>query len=211
MQLIQTVGGEAIRFITVRSAFGATVHGVSLRSIAEHFKFADGPRDASALDLGAGITFLNGLFRNEIVIDQLKLHDDGIVLQSKTDTVKCDQIIDELIELDCGLLFEGLRETAYFSALVTEMDIEFDERFKTLQPTMDALDAALASAGQLENGFEPFAIQLWANKNSRHQHFFRLEKRVNTPGAFYSTAPMRTADHLELLAKIEAILICPTS
>jgi hypothetical protein len=172
-----------------------------------HFGFMDGPTDISALDLSAGISFQNGLLGKQVVLDLLRIHHDGVVAQCKDGTESCDNAIEELIAMgiDCGLVFESARGTSYFSALVAYLDIDLETRFKPLQPVMDDLNAALRDAGLLTEDFEAFSLQLWANKTSR-PHFFKLEKRVGQPGAFYSTAPMQTQAHLDLLGKLEAIV-----
>lgn len=210
MKVVQVVGCEALRFLDVQSAFGQSVHALSLRKLIDTFKIGDGPKSIADVDLGAGIVLQNGLFNGQAVIDQLKIQKAGLLVQCKETTALSDAIIDATIEMgsEIGLKFSQEVGRAYFSALIVELDLEFSARFSILEPIMKTLNSSLREQFHgLVDEYEGFGVHLWANKNTDRPQYFRLEKKVHglADNHFFSTAPLSTEQHIEVLEQIESI------
>jgi hypothetical protein len=154
---------------------------------------------------------------NGVGINELSIYQDGLIVKSRANTRLIDEFIDDLMvwaQGELGLKETGIppREKHYESAIVIKMSVGK----KWAIPSSDKTNAFLTNA-QIEYGLKEFLFSFGGYSSlvdttaypGRKPVPFTLARRVNVPfdaDIYYSTAPLKTDDHLVLLENIEADL-----
>lgn len=145
------------------------------------------------------------------MIDDITIFNDGVRVQAKLSTDILDEIIDDIIEngSDLFIAFGEQRPVRnYFSALIFEIEVE--EQPNGLSILSNKLNTLVANYGSIREEFRPFAIHLWANQHAPSgPTLLKIERVVDLPDnpkAFFSSGPLRTEDHLEILREFEKIV-----
>jgi len=159
------------------------------------------------------LKFEMGVF-NEIGINEMQIYPDGIMITTRADTGFIEKFFEDLwswAERELGLRETGIppREQHYESAIIVKMDL--GNRWTV--PFMDEVNTYLANA-QTSYGLKEYKFSFGGYSSmvdstsytGRKPAFFTLARRVNVPfeaNIFYSTAPLKTEHHLDLLSGLE--------
>ena len=217
MKVTQHILGQSIRFLTPTSTMEGRLYGVKLyRAFEDRYGFLQGPRVLSDFDLKNGITFLNGLFDRRVVIDRVQIYGNGILAEGKTSTDECDAFLDDVINWsakEAGLEFVESDPNSmklYLSQLELEVPKSLERSFQKYAEIGEVVGGFLLSYKQPYQQMYPAGI-LFSSDNAEHNRVpIKFERRAETPfsqNLYFSSAPLRTADHLKVISMIENLLI----
>jgi len=216
MKINQISFGQAIRFMKVAPSTGQTIYGKRLASaFEEKYGFLEGPKVVADFDTGKGVTFLHGFFQGTTVIEKAVIYNDGMIVEAKADTDLCDQFIDDAVEwasenANIKFIQDNEHPRLYLSHLVVEDEIGITKLFSKLSTVGSELSRILESYGDVKRVIEPIGFAMQSDIAERAGPVpFKFERRSGvqfSANLYYSSAPVRTIDHLELLKKLESIL-----
>jgi hypothetical protein len=216
MKINQIAFGQAIRFMKIAPSTGQTIYGKKLASaFEEKYGFLEGPKLVSDFDTGKGVTFLHGFFENTTVIEKAVIYNDGMIVESKADTDLCDQFIDDAVKwasenanIHFGL--DDAHPRLYLSHVVVEDNIGIAKLFSRLSSVGVELSKILESYGDVNRDIELIGFAMQSDVTERAGPVpFKFERRAGVPfssNLYFSSAPVRTSDHVNLLHKLESIL-----
>ena len=187
---------------------------LAVKSLVDRYRFQQIP---SAQELSENaFLFKMGEFRG-VAIAELEIYPDGMIVTSRADSDLLDQFIEDLMgwaESDLGVVETGIppHEKHYESALVISMELDSSKSLP-----FEQLICKTLSEYQQSYGLRPFQFQFgaisWAIDPTKYTGRgavpFTLARRVNVPfdaGIYFSSAPLKTSDHLAVLQELEKVL-----
>jgi hypothetical protein len=182
--------------------------------LVKRYSFAGFPTKLDELD-STRVAFRLGSFEG-IGIDALEIYPDGVIVSAKAPTDVLDAFLNDLTQwMESALGLKRIETQAinrnYESSILVQSDVNILKHLDALKPVRDLVSKSLHAAVGLELEFESFGISLAAD-HSRIAGMkpipFRVERRAGIPfenNYFLSAAPLRTADHLKVLEKIERL------
>jgi hypothetical protein len=194
-------------------------HGIDilpiLAAIRDRYNFQTFPKTADEADETAatGIVFMNGSFavastRHTIV--KATLFGDGLVVDSALSTDFCEAFLADALTFlssQFGLTYnaEMVHTKIYLSELIVRTDKDLNRLFASLSTVRDQLNLLTG------HHFEPvgFGFNLDTKVSTARPAAFKFEREINKPFAqrrYYSSAPLRTSQHENLLGQMEALL-----
>ena len=181
--------------------------------LAERYSFLQSPQSSQELDLQKGIDLAVGKL-GDINIDKLSIFANGVVVDTRSSTDDCDRVIEDLlrfIQQAFGATVRSTREMT-LSQIVFESDLRLARLNAVLEPIASRVAAAISRDFRQEVSVEPISISINADLSQikLQPHAFTIERRVDTPfnaNLYFSAAPIRTAEHLELVSQMEAALL----
>lgn len=180
-------------------------------ALLARYQFQGVPSQAEML--GDTIIFKHGHFQ-DVGINELGLYNDGMVITSRANTDYLDVLLSDILEwadAELGIKETGIppREKHYESSVIVSMSIIANKVAPELEYTTRSLTNFQESYGLRSFGFDFGGISIAPDATAytgRKPVAFTLARRINVPfdsGIFYSTAPLRTQDHLALLNGLE--------
>ena len=162
------------------------------------------------------IEFRQGQF-NDVGIESFSIYNDGIVVTSKSPTDVLDAFLEDVsvwMESTLGLkrVETHAINRAYESGLMVRSEAKLLHTLDALAPIQEMIAKSVKDAMGLETKFEPFGMAFAVDQTlfpGMRPNPFRLERRVGlafNTNYYVSQAPMRTADHLNLLEKLEKMV-----
>jgi hypothetical protein len=191
----------------------------TIDKISERYKFKGPPTITTALEAqkkNEPIYFAAGEFMSKsgvsVVVD-LKVYNDGFLADCRSSTRDSEMFLADLFSwLPAGLGLPKtevpIRKTMY----VSELQVESKDLLTLINPKLATLRKSLAAlvpkgtATSYEVASLAFATD---PKDGTPLINFKFERLINTPFAehrYYSSAPVHTDEHLELLENLEEIL-----
>ncbi|MGQ0443940.1 MAG: hypothetical protein ACT4O2_02125 [Beijerinckiaceae bacterium] len=174
-----------------------------------HFQKIPGPDDGA----DGILKFDQGVYNN-VGINELAIFPDGLVVTTRAYTNVIDEFIDDLMawaKHELGIQETGIppRERHYESTLIVNMSV--GSRWNI--PYIDHINSSLKRY-QSEYGLRDFDFTFGGFSSivdstvyaGRKPIAFSVVRRINVPidaDIFYSTAPLKTEDHLALLSDLE--------
>ncbi len=195
-------------------------HGIDLFPILDAIKnrynfqvFPTKAEEANEYD-PKGIVFMNGSFaasgsaRHTIV--KATIYGDGIVVDSALSTDFSEAFLADALDFlstQFGLTYQAemVHTKFYVSELIVRTERELDRLFAPLAVITDKLRLVTGQE------FKPsgFAFGLDPSAANARPVAFKLEREVGKPfsqSRYYTSAPVRTSQHEELLREVEARL-----
>ncbi len=186
-----------------------------MTAIAERCEFRKFPQDFGKNKETAGAVFEIGKW-NDQPIDKLTIFNDGIVLETSSDTDDTDATLQQLLmwaKKEIGISYEPemIRRKLFTSSLVVYSDLQLD----SLHPILKELAAFISPDvnEQFNHQFVYRTAGITIGVNTLASKFapavFSIERRIDVPDSenrYFSTAPLRTSKHLSLLEKLEKAL-----
>jgi hypothetical protein len=185
-----------------------------VNGLLQRYGFISGPKDLTEVAT-AGAKFLHGHFPvngEDVVVRELGFYSDGMIVDCHNTTF-ADAILDDFFKW-AGETFK-LRERqtpaqrTYTSVIVFDFDKAIEPILGKLLGITGMLSESLRAAygWEYEYGLQRLAYQVdpTAVKLLRNTLFF-IERRLNvafSENRYYSGAPLRTEQHMALLAAIE--------
>jgi hypothetical protein len=197
---------------------GLNLHTL-IRPIVEKYKFVIIPTKSEELDLSKGVKFEGGSFQKDLkeeISVNFTVFNDGIVTDTRSSTEHSDAFLEQFFNWmteDFGLtpFKEVLRSKVYLS----ELWVKTDKSLNYLNPKLEKFAKRLTSliVGHEHHPikFETSGIYFWTNPTITNPPGpFRFERAGDFPfdeNRYYSTAPLQTDIHLEMLDELESILM----
>jgi hypothetical protein len=209
MKTLNLKNSQAIRFMTILPTTGQTLYGINLvRAFEARYGFFESPKTVEEFDLKKGVTFRHGIFAGRSVIDKAMVYYNGMLAAGTISTTECYDFISDVIEWaskEAGITIETTENSSvlYTSTLEVEAEINFEKYFGSNSTIGQMLSDKLATYGAPAPRFEVSGLIF----QSSVQTPFRIERLVGAPAssnAYFSTAPLATLDHIEVLTAIEA-------
>ena len=186
-----------------------------MTAIAERCEFRKFPQEFGKKQEPAGAVFEIGKW-NDQPINKLTIFNDGVVLDTSSDTDDTDATLQQLLmwaKKEIGINYEPemIHRKLFTSQLVVYSDMQLD----SLHPILKELAAFISSdaSQQFNQQLVYRSAGIILNTNNLTSKFspsvFSIERRIDVPDSdnkYFSTAPLRTSQHLSLLEKFEKAL-----
>lgn len=182
-------------------------------ALIERYRFEKRPDAKSLTELPTKIVFEAGSFVGEEgypVYVSLTVHDDGLVVQTRSSTQDADRFLYDLFSwLSEDYQLPAVDELSIRRLYMSDVIVQFARPLHVFNERFSAFAQALSS-GIGEN--QPKAMKLTNisfgidPEETNRQVALRIEHAINTPfreNKFYSSAPIHTHEHLALLEKFE--------
>lgn len=219
MKLREILVGQAIRFIRLQEPIGGIFIPEFVKAVQEQYKFVTVPKTLAEFDRSKGIKFEHGYFMlgdRKIVLDRVDIFNNGISVGTRAYTEDVDQFLDSVIEWSTTVM--GMRqdtsspvEKLFLSNVEVEMKNVLSTRSKFSDAVSKSLSKQLAEYGLQAKAFETIGITMHFDSlklSSPIPTNFKLERREGHEfgkNVFFSSAPLKTKDHLELLQQMEGL------
>jgi hypothetical protein len=191
----------------------------TIDKISERYKFKAPPTIAAALEAqkkNEPIYFAAGEFMSKsgvnVVVD-LKVYNDGFLADCRSSTKDSDMFLADLFAwLPSGLGLPKTEVPIRKKMYVSELHVESKQHLMMINPKLANLTRLLATRVPpgAATSYEFTTIGFATDpKDGKPLVDFKFERLMNTPFAehrYYSSAPVHTDDHLELLENLENML-----
>ena len=212
MELTEILASRAIRLFQLSKSGGGAYIPDLIKRIATKYDFAIYPADIKILEENH-LSFKHGKFQNKL-IDELKIYNDGIIVDTKNTVEDADALIDDLINWALETYQYSIKSLPpvrryYHSHLEVRLDLDIDEWLSQLKPILEQINFSLKESGTVSAPFHMFGFSMHfdiASASIELPGAFNFERRFKQPFEYkiYSTvAPLRTKDHIDLIKKIE--------
>ena len=206
---------QAIRFGDIRTNDRLQVYGKHLvRALEGRYGFVEVPLKAEDFVFEKGVSFLHGYFNGRVVIDKLRIYNNGIAVETTSKTDDCDEIIDDIISWAPGGLGLNFTENnnlprMYGSHMEVEMADGFDLNIKGAPELSAMIMQAMGSYRDPGRAFRVGGFDLRIDPTENGPNSFRIERRANHSfhsNMYFCAAPLKTRDHIYILEKFENII-----
>jgi hypothetical protein len=176
------------------------------------YSFVKIPQKLDEIDPQKGIKFEVGK-AGEIVVDSLTIFKDGIVVDTRSSTEDSEKVILELLTFAGEAFGATARPTRklFVSQIIFTSDLKLSALNPILQPLTNKLSERVSEVLGQRVEFEPTGIVLSPDPSLSkiNPAGFTIERRANIPfseNTYFSSAPLRTSDHIELIREVEIAL-----
>ncbi len=230
MELISISLGQAVRLFQASSPIGGAYLPDVVAKFKERYGFLDGPTTTEEFDISKGIGFGHGKFQvnprvlpgglgySEIIIDSLKIFNDGFVVATEGFVEDADTFLDDVMdwapkEFRSRILKDPPMRYSYGSHVEVEFFGSLDLMFPLVNSLNKQMVDNLRRYGSLppEYEFSGFSLQCDTVKaGSPTPGAFIFERRAQHPfssNVYFSSAPLKTEDHLKLLEELEKLAV----
>jgi hypothetical protein len=187
--------------------------------LVNSYKFKKFPLPNEKLDETKGIKFEEGEFKNKedetILIPSFTIYNDGFIADSRSSTKDSDEFMEEILtkahdEFNMTHYEEVIKRKNYLS----QMFVSMDKSLESLNPKVKEISKYLSeNIVGFENAlFRMAGISFFPDQKPApniNPAPFSIERQVGSPfsyNRYFSTAPLRTEKHWELLNIFEGIL-----
>jgi hypothetical protein len=165
------------------------------------------------LNLQKGIELLEGRL-GDIPIDRVSVFLNGIVIDTRSSTENSEKVLNDILTLAreaFGATIKPVRQS-----FVSQFIFRSDMRLAALSPLFPRIADILSqrASADLKHpfSFEPTAILLNVDTSQTKAApaIFSIERRAEIPFAentYFSSAPLRSAEHIEIVKAFEASLL----
>ena len=189
---------------------GKSIFPEMLEWLKEEYHFAQAPESVTQLDDTKALAFSRGTFQaeEEIFVDvELKIYGDGLVANTRSSTKDADAFLEDVLrsaaqEFNLAYKPEIVRRKLYVSEIVVRSAKELIGIDARLLQVAEKVSELLPQNIRFPYEFSGVMFSQLQGDSKTSIAPFRLERKLNTSPEehkLYSTAPLRTADHLTLL------------
>lgn len=210
MKILSVVSARSIwLFPTMQLNPRGRYLGDVFASFASRYQFSKIPEGKEISVSPLSLKFQDGVFQNasgQLIYASLSIHDDGLIAETRESTQESDRFMTDALEwFSSEFDLPHHAELSINRVYVSELIVETKLPLSIFSDEFSAFTAKLRRGGT--NGFgkplELTALHFNADPASTKAPApFRLERLADKPfkdNLYYSAAPLRTADHLELL------------
>lgn len=198
---------------------GRPVRQEGFSAISERYNFQAVPTVAAALESqrkNEPVLFSAGAFTpksGEPVVVDLKIYNDGLIAESRSNTVIADAFLKDLFDwAPSALGFPKTSVSVQKKMFVSEVFVDCDNELTMINPKLAKFSRSLGEAVSSESpkSYELSGLHFTTDPKDGPQLVnFRLERQANTNfelHRYFSAAPMHTETHLALLNELEKLL-----
>ncbi|MDE2789600.1 MAG: hypothetical protein OXI81_04160 [Paracoccaceae bacterium] len=183
-------------------------------NVSRRYGFDGAPRSVGELG-GNKAEFRHGLFEGN-AIESLEIYNDGFIVTSNSDTDYVDQFVDDLVTWlkdDQGFSVIETHTVCkmYDSTLLVETRCNVFKPFEVYSEISRMIETGLQESTGLKVAFENYGFALSADQTRNpalKPVFFRVERKEGiefSRNQLFSTAPLKTRQHLEVLKRLEQL------
>ena len=185
-----------------------------MAQIAERYRFGGAPQSMAEMG-GAKTEFRHGLFEGNAV-ETLEGYNDGIIVASRSDTDFIDAFIADLrgwLRTDHGIseIETHSVHTLYDSTLLVEAEADALKLLDGYAELSRMIEKGLRDSSGLEVAYQGYGLALAADPTrnpAMKPTPFRFERKEGIDFSrqqFFTTAPLRTRQHLAVLEQMERL------
>lgn len=217
MELTEILRSQSTRLFRAFNPTGSLYLPDVISRIKEKYEFVVSPVDASGYLSGEEnvLIFKHGLFNGK-VIDEFKIYNDGVVVDTRAFVEDADAFIDDLIDWSTEQYGYSIKEyppvqKMFTSQLEVKMDINLDKWIDRVKILASRINESLRSSGIEAEPFQVagFTMHFDTSKyGTGAPSSFTIERRVQQlyeSNLYFTTAPTLTSDHLKILETLEEI------
>ena len=182
--------------------------------LSERYQFGGAPNSFADYS-GNKVEFRHGLFEGN-AIDMLDVYSDGIIVSSRSDSDCIDLFIGDLslwlnTAHDVSVVETHTVNKMYESTLLVECEREIFRALDEYSIIARMIESALQESSGLEIQYQNFGISLSADQSQNpflKPMPFRFERKEGIEFSrhqFFTTAPLKTKQHLEVLTQLEQL------
>ena len=184
-----------------------------LNKIQQRYGFVESPKTLSDWNPQSGIKFKHGKFE-DIAIAEFSLYSDGVIANASAPVEVIERFVDDAINWTKQAWqaeeVSSLPSVKLFDSQVfVQCAIDFGSTLEKIKVLGNNISSLLARYGTPTKPYTISGIQLHNDVPDAGMYQspkFTFERRIQTPfsqNSYFSTAPLRSKDHLELLVLLE--------
>ena len=184
------------------------------KGLEARYKFLEIPKTVGEYEFNKGVTFAGGIFNGKPVINRFQIFTNGLLSESNKGTELCDEFFDDVISWankEFGFEFSEQENPGrlYENEMEFESILPLDNLFSPIACITQKIPELLLEYGQQKHVYEftGLVFNVDATKAPKPTPAqFTLERRTShshDENLYYSRAPLRTRDHIELLEILE--------
>ena len=185
----------------------------ALTKFQQRYGFIEAPKTVSDWNPEKGIKFKHGNFE-DIAIAEISLYPDGIIANSSAPVEVIERFVDDVVRWTEDVLqaeeILSLPSVKLFdSQIIVQSAIELGSTLQKFEGLGRKISNLLDKYGTVTKPYTTSGIELHNDEPDAGMYKtskFTFERRANQPfsrSLYFSTAPLRSKDHLELLALLE--------
>jgi hypothetical protein len=213
MELQQVVLARLVQ--TFRSRAGTFGYFPELaQKLADEYGFIGVPKPEQFLSVETGAEFQHGRVmegKRSVIIDKLTVFRDGVVIDTTSSTEDCDLILADLhrwaVTAELNLEFAAPR--VYVSQVVIKLGVDYEKLSPVSAFVSDMIGSKLDEYGVRSPKYALNSIN-WHFDQTGYSLLkpgpFTIERRAEVPfndNLYFSQAPLKTQDHLEMIKSLE--------
>ena len=215
MKLINYQFSQVTYLSTIVRRAGQVYIPNALANFQQRYSFIEVPEPLSYLNPEEGIKFKHGKFE-DISIAEISLYPDGIVANSSAPVEVIERFVDDVVRWTEDALqaeeISSLPSVKLFdSQVIVQSAIEYGSTLQKFEGLGRKISNLLDRYGTVTKPYKISGIELHNDEPDAGMYRtskFTFERRANQPfsrNLYFSTAPLRSKDHLELLALLEEV------
>lgn len=184
-----------------------------IRGLQDLYGFVQVPTTIADFDFTKGVSFYQGYFKGA-VIDKFQIYENGVLCEAKADNSVCEEFLDEVLEWARSQHNIPVAQTdakAFISQLEVISPIDLDKHLARFRSVGALIFEAVKSYGQSVAPYHMSGIKLHYDTFSTsipRPPEFTFERRAGqaySTNAFFTTAPLKTKDHMHVLEHLELL------
>jgi hypothetical protein len=214
MEVKNILVSQAIRFVEVGPVLERRSPAPLIDGLREKYGFVEVPKTLADLDFKKGTNFLRGYYKGAI-IDKFQVYENGLLCEANENTNILDDFISEIltwVEQEQNLPIKETGVKAYISqmAVITASDI--GSIFSKIASIGPLISKELSNYGQPAHEFKISGLKMHydaAPTPLPRAPEFSFERRAGAPyseNQFFTSAPIRTDEHLRIVKMLEGLL-----
>lgn len=212
MKLQTVIHGQAIQFIDADAGARKVSPVPWINAMQDRYGFVQVPRTVTELDFSVGANFLQGYYKDTI-IDSFKVYNNGLSCEAAADNQICLEFLDEVFEWvpkEFGFPITRREMRAFGSKIEVVSEKDLDVAFKKYAEVGGLITNTLKGYGleALPYSLAGIILQHEPKAEGFGNPSFEFARRKDHPfdaGIYYSSAPLRTTDHMRVLDLLETI------
>lgn len=215
MELVSIMQARLVALVQLQEwdPFGRTLTLEALAKLGSRFSFAKVPSKLEELDPQRGIELLEGKFEN-IRIDKIVVYLNGIAVDTRSSTEDSERVLSEILVMAHEAFGATIRPAR--QSFLSQFMFRSNMRLAALNPVLPKIAEVLSTeaSANLKHPFifEPTAILFNVDTSQIKiaPSLCSIERRAEIPFAentYFSNAPLRTAQHIEIVKAIESSLL----
>jgi len=210
MKLVSVEASRIVSLVHLRASRGQPFAPDVLLGAVARYRFQIAPQSAAEL-AAESVTLKMGVFEG-VQINELAVYNDGLIVNVRANAKLAEDFLDDVYgwaASEFGLAkIEQPGEMRHFeSSVVVEMATQVADKFNFLNGLYEDLTGFQEAygVGNLPYRFGGFQAET-EGAAIGGKRTFTFQRRLNTPFAanyWFSSAPLRTDDHLSVLEELE--------
>jgi len=215
MELISITQASVLAMIQVQQwdPFGKALNLEVLDKMRGRYIFAKAPTKLEEVDFQKGVELQAGKF-GDVRIDRISIFFNGIIVDTRSSTEDSEKVLYDILDMAreaFGATIQPAR-LAFTSKIMFRSEMRLTSLNPALPKIADQLTERATADLKHPFAFEPTAILMSVDTSQAKiaPVTFSIERRAEVPFAektYFSSAPLRTAEHLEVVRTFEASLL----